>query len=204
MKEKLTPQEKKIVSYFKESTGSSFLDSGGTDGRHWQQNRKRKIWKFDQLITYSSYDGTPEIALHVWLNDLGKYDAAMTTFIRKYLKKYADTEFYNVYNEDNDFSQVFLYIHSDNIELPRDVYEAKREFLYVSIHNGCDVRGGYGSWFAIELDENTQYWRNRKIYAEEGQLGWYDFTQKYGDTLLFDTEEDCWKLNGKEVPLELH
>lgn len=204
MKEKLTKQQKKIISYFKESTGSSFLDSGGADGRHWQQNRKRKIWNFDQLITYSAYNGDPEIALHVWLDQLGTYDPKMTSWIRRYIKKNEDVEFFNVYNKDNDFSQVFLYIHSGDVELPEEINAEKKEFLFVSIHQDCDVRGGYGSWFTIELDENEQYWHNRKIYAEEGQTSWYDFTEKHGDKLVFNKEKLIWELDGKEVYLEVH
>ena len=42
-------QETKQVIYnmMIENTGTHFLDSGGEDGRHWQQNQKKTLKDFD-------------------------------------------------------------------------------------------------------------------------------------------------------------
>lgn len=153
------------------------LDSGGAYGRHWEKpplpsgelpNIRNWDPECSATIELAAYlEGNYEIltgvheAFEKWLTDESATDErgsmswfeTVPAFLSQYVDpdhgKYADAGLRNnVYNEENDFSQVFVYeVWSPEEDGPnRDpIYNHNNEIVVIFIHTGCDVRGGYSA-----------------------------------------------------------
>jgi hypothetical protein len=150
------------LTKMRESTGSHFMDSGGSSGRHWQRNQA----KTDEQLLENKID--------IWVNeDKTRIDVSPIISIAHVLKGFHPSEeltnqfkeYYdslpdddmtsqfsavrdwvtdvleageihecNTYNDDNILSQVIQYLRFDTGD---DVYWA------IQIHQGADIRGGY-------------------------------------------------------------
>jgi hypothetical protein len=155
--------EKLIYSMLTESTGSHFLDSGGTDGRMWQRNAQKTIEDFrneDEESYEFDYDGgylyrTCSVFHYLSCLELDYVcelfneaqdktdDEGGDIFYRvergaeRVLKGWGNIVYgreFNTYNGDSDLSQV---LQGKFIDIDDEGY------LLLQIHNGADVRGGY-------------------------------------------------------------
>ena len=160
----MTTQEK-IYEMLTESTGSHFLDSGGTNNRHWQQNQKKTLKDFQNekhfQVEKNEYgDNQVEwlltISLFHHLSDSLTYDEQETNNLNSFLKSEGFTsdmqgideyvaagycpggqelKTINSYNEECDLSQTIQFHYVG------DLFELP-DIIYLQIHNGADVRGG--------------------------------------------------------------
>jgi len=158
-----TPIEQAIADMLQDNTGCHILDSGGAYGRSWERNRH--IQDFRQLPRFAiqiEKDGTFLTSLNVfhflteklaldehcqglqsWFNSFAAKNPDMSwpetieTFFEKKLKPRDWSESYseNTYNRESQLSQVLQYW----------VYEDpnNQAYVWLQIHGGCDVRGGY-------------------------------------------------------------
>lgn len=156
-----TETETRLYEMMTENTGTHFLDSGMSDGRHWQQNQKLTVTDFlarPKAILETEYGTYPTLDLFHFLNDrltlssmaqelqtsfeeyvddsaLSFYDTeAMETFIHYATDATKQPDTANSYNWDNYLSQVIQYVTFE--------YQ-NRWFVLLQVHGGADVRGGY-------------------------------------------------------------
>ena len=163
-----------------ESTGEHFLDSGGAYGRHWQRNQKKSLndFKNEDYLTHDKYNCTYKSLFH-HLNESLIYDSKLTNKLNNWIKKdkyhYSDNpkgrcndlesveqfmseiiypdkkvNCHYTYNEDNVLSQDIQFIYSE-------IYET--DIIALSIHNGCDARGGFTDYkiFNVDWDNFISY-----------------------------------------------
>ena len=160
--------EQVITEMLTESTGKHFMDSGDTYGRHWEDNRKNGIKKGKQpLYAYrNDKNKTAELEVTIPIFDylsLMEYteDCQMLESLlpnlnfdvlhyiedviknpsnyQEELKVFQENQYFgskvgNTYNGEDLLSQGFQYIWFE--------YEGE-DYIAISIHNGCDIRGGY-------------------------------------------------------------
>ena len=165
-----------ITDMLVENTGSHFLDSGGAYGRNYSRNQGKDFetepraeadWKY-KTFTISLYHFLNEVCVY---NE--KLDRIFNTFARRkenadeswlglaekfptFLQKkgikvagmYGESNPFtvNTYNGEDALSQVIQYTY---FEIDRTPY------VVLSIHGGCDVRGGYTKPRIFEVDDNT-------------------------------------------------
>lgn len=158
-----------IKQMLTESTGKHFMDSGGAYGRHWQENQKNGIktgkipvyWSkndtektcdivpiipifdylsktveytkecqmLESLLPHLNYDIVHYIADII--NNPSDYNTQLQVFEEN---DYLGSNVRNTYNYDTTLNQDFLYIWF--------TYDSD-DYIAISIHNGCDIRGGY-------------------------------------------------------------
>ena len=218
----MTETEAALYDMLVEDCGVAMMDSGGEGGRSWQKNRAVKDFRDLLAINYeyetwTQKDGTERIDLSIskllfhHLNDHLTYDMEETKKLEKWLKKndkytnstgdveeyieqvYGGTEdesYYsgNTYNGEDLLSQGFSYV----------TYGAQ---IFISIHGGADIRGGYGDYKVFTQDEHDMLWIDAtrcdmrcecgSVYSDDGGYHWYD-----NDGCWDETDEGfpkCWK-----------
>lgn len=202
-----TTTEQRLYEMFTENTGKHFLDSGMSEGRHWQQNQKLTIDDFlarPKATLETKYGTYVTLDLFHFLNDrltltdkakelqtdfenyvlgddaLSFYDCeTMETFVHYVtdLPKQPDTA--NSYNWDNYLSQVIQYVP----------FELEGSwFVLLQVHGGADVRGGY---------------TRPQVFEMLGEYAFYDMQ----DAVIQCTGEGCKCPDGAdpcEFTLEIH
>jgi len=179
-----TATQSVLHDMFTENTGMSMMDSGGDGNRHWQRNQEVVDFREREPFTYS-FDGsyleiTKDLFWH--LNDALEYDPLGTTKFERWVKGDEDrlndlggVEEYvtgydnkhkftqevnsgNSYNDENLLNQVFQYV----LDRPQ---------VYIAIHGGCDVRGGYTDYKAFEYEEDYLFdWCRASLSCGCGDL----------------------------------
>lgn len=151
----------------RQNTGTHFLDSGGTSGRHWQSplpDRLITLDSFERNGKIESFDAS--IALGQFLDLNVDIDHTMFKRFKKYCNKtdessydcmhsFAESLGYNTnvgdnsYNHDNDLDQNFQinFFTKDGAHwMDGDC------LIFIQTHNGCDVRGGYSTPVPVKFD----------------------------------------------------
>ena len=217
----MTETEAVLYDMLVEDCGIAMMDSGGDGGRSWQQNRHVKDFRLLSAINYEyetwkQQDGTERIDLSIsrllfhHLNDHLSYDKEETKKLEKWLKKndkytnstgdveeyieqvYGGTEdesYYsgNTYNGEDLLSQGFSYV----------TYGAQ---IFVSIHGGADIRGGYSDYKVFTQDDQDMLFLDAagcnmrcgcgSIYSDDCGYHWYN------DDYSMETKDGfpvCWK-----------
>ena len=150
-----------FFSACREKTGRSMLDSGDHYGRHYEQPAITAespdiiSWEADCSAVVSTAHYLNEnftikrdlqIAFEEFLakdgNDLSWFEAGKA-FLES--RGYIQCTRGNIYNNENDLSQVFVYEVYSNLDEGAEYCYFKEGIISVFyIHTGCDVRGGYG------------------------------------------------------------
>ena len=174
-----TPTESVLHDMFTENTGKSMGDSGGDGNRHWQRNQEVVDFRDREPFTYS-YDGkyfdiSKDLFHH--LCDALEYDQLATIKWERWVNANENkqciggVEEYlenggmengagNTYNDENLLNQVFQY-----------VIDRETSQVYIAIHGGCDVRGGYTDFKAFEYEEDTLFdWCRASLSCGCGDL----------------------------------
>lgn len=157
-----TQTEARLYEMMTENTGVHMLDSGMSDGRHWQQNQKLTVADFlarPKATLETEYGTYPTLDLFHFLNDRLELtykakelqtdweafvdgDVALSFYDCETMETWAGfanegenkISIANSYNWDNYLSQVIQYVTFEN---------AGRWFVLLQVHGGADVRGGY-------------------------------------------------------------
>lgn len=201
VKTKLESTESIIESMLKENTGVHMLDSGGAYGRNYERNQKRDFKSenacqvncdYDELsISYNTY--------HYLVNYL-EYDRQCLRLENRFFKyaelpanqekcwlelmedfanKYTSYGTTNTYNYENLLDQTIQYTM---FSLTDDEYDC---YILLSIHGGCDVRGGYTKprifkvsdrdYFLIAQSDCDAYCQNCNAhwYSDDSGYHWY-------------------------------
>lgn len=174
----------------RENTGRAMCDSGDYYGRSWERNAKKSLQDFrndpEVRLQFSvhngklSVDGTVSV-FHFLSKALGPYRPDLTKRYRDWCRKkegrYYNTPGYfdewlevihaqssgcvNTYNGADALSQTLQYT-----QFSMD----GEDFVGMSIHGGCDVRGGYTDIRVFELSDGSDValWDNARfvVFAE--------------------------------------
>lgn len=169
-----TPTESVLHDMFTENTGISMGDSGGNGNRHWQRNQEVVDFRDREPFTYS-YDGkyfdiSKDLFHH--LCDALEYDQLATIKWERWVNTQEDifnnlsgveeylendgivglgetheiTSSGNSANDETLLNQVFQY-----------VIDRETSQVYIAIHGGCDVRGGYTDFKVFEYEDDTLF-----------------------------------------------
>lgn len=143
----------------RENTGVHMCDSGGENGRKWQQPQETQAltlskWGDDELeasISLAHFlDSTMEINQELTSEfydfaDLpDKKELSWFTLIDEFMELKMDwlpeQKHFNSYNDENDLSQDYMaHVFSESL----DWYYDENAIYFLQTHNGADARGGY-------------------------------------------------------------
>ena len=205
--------QKKIVSLMKENTGTHFLDSGFSNGRHWQRNQTKQF-NFNESIKLDEYRCS--IPIHVYMDTMFETNKETVILNRLLSKEYFWTsqaieviQNYcnergieieiesegNTYNFDNDLSQDFQFI---TFEIDRESY------VIFQLHNGADARGGYTSSQVFKICDIDYFYigMNCNFYDSENEQDFESFyTIDQSNEYTLNVERGCFihKVNKNEV-----
>jgi hypothetical protein len=164
-------QFERIARLCRHNSGIHMLDSGGERGRHWQRLPATLETPQATMDLYQrnghdlSITGT--ITLEHWINEQFNVLDDLHDQFDKFLETNDDDWFDagtafmeslgyhqhardNVYNNDNDFSQVFVWEVWSKEPSEADWLYAKDVVVVLYIHTGADVRGGYSPPLFVE------------------------------------------------------
>lgn len=150
----ITENQKVLSEMFTENTGTHFLDSGGAYGRHWERNQGITvedfinspnvvlgrygvtISAFHYLDAYLEYDKDLDNEFQEWLNDPIREDESYFSCVYQWCENFEKSYVpsFLTYNDDNLLSQDFVV---DTFMIDGE------DYCCLSIHGGCDIRGGY-------------------------------------------------------------
>ena len=171
--------EQVITEMLTESTGKAFMDSGDAYGRHWEENQKNGIKKGYQICDFyiDKEEQTCELIPTVPIFDvfsntlqytdeckyleslipqLASYDTLY--WIQNEIQQnpktvfqentYIGTDIFNSYNRENFMSQDYMSIYFEYDNQP---------YIAISIHNGCDIRGGYTDVHIFDVGHEDEF-----------------------------------------------
>jgi hypothetical protein len=196
MTTKTESQFDRIARLCRHNSGKHMLDSGQEHGRHWQQlpatpeTPQATIDLYQRSGHDLSISGT--ITLEHWINEqfdvLDDLHEQFDKFLEDNDEDWFDagTSFMeslgyhqhardNVYNNDNDFSQVFVWEVWTKQPTEPDWLYAKDAVVLLYIHTGCDVRGGYspplfvkakGFEYSMPIDWHVEVFVNQFIKGD--------------------------------------
>jgi hypothetical protein len=196
-----TPTESVLHDMFTENTGKSMGDSGGDGNRHWQRNQEVVDFRDREPFTYSydgkyfdiskdlfhhlcdalEYDQLATIKWERWVNETEMRYNTMSG-VEEYLENdgiaHEITSSGNTYNDENLLNQIFQY-----------VIDRETSQVYIAIHGGCDVRGGYTDFKAFEYEEDTLFdWCRASLSCGCGSV----FTDDLGNHWYEDWTGYTW------------
>jgi hypothetical protein len=168
MTETLSLSTKDVVAaMLRENTGSHFLDSGGAYGRNWERNQGKSFNDQPQVWwEWSQYKGklqlSATVSLYHWMVDNLEFDQEMQARLDQFAEENPDMPWLELqevfaeheaelFSHDTEPRVINTYNDPDNCDLSQvlQYHELFTEGSYepthlvVSVHGGCDVRGGY-------------------------------------------------------------
>jgi hypothetical protein len=213
--------QKVLAEMLCENTGRHMLDSGGAYGRNWERNQGITVedfinsprvfvekWTgpmvnvFHYLDAHLTYDEELDNEFQEWMEEDVRKDETYFSCVYEWCEKEENNEYIFgglTYNSENNLSQDFQ----------ADVFSRDGEdYLCLSIHGGCDIRGGYTKprifqaheYFMMDIDSWTLYcnestgrkgkpvildWRHGELYdaVDDQCLGGY-YTKEEDDPLV--------------------
>ncbi|NBU22779.1 MAG: hypothetical protein EBS38_02550 [Actinobacteria bacterium] len=177
----ITKTAEKLAEMFTENTGTHLLDSGGAYGRNWERNQGKTAETFlseptgtvdDWMITISSFQLCEKFL---------EYNHVTEGFTKEF-RDWVDAspkdrweEGYRCYNSPDDFSDWLIETYGladdeikgfntynwDNLlgtVLQGVEYQmGDMKLVALSVHGGCDVRGGYSDLVVFKACECWLY-----------------------------------------------
>lgn len=168
--------ERRIYELMTENTGTHFLDSGMSNGRHWQQNQGHTIHEWMQrpsAILETEYSTYATIDLFGWLSNrlqlterAQEFQHAWNVWLEEDSERSpyscADMEEWaNQFHDSKDFESTIANSYNWENLLSQTIQFIDFEFLgntftLLQVHGGADVRGGYTRPQVFET--KSQYW----------------------------------------------
>jgi hypothetical protein len=200
---KYTQIQKLVFKMITENTGVHFLDSGFSDGRHWQRNAKKTIEDFAnepaELYIKDRKDDYIERTVSVfhYISTMYELDSICDKFNRIKSNDW-DGDFYgvsakhqafledigydknprewNTYNGESDLSQTL-----QGVSLRLFVDGQYEDYALIQIHNGADVRGGYTDAKLFKVNHWADYiWEYKSQSEIEDELDYITVIDENG------------------------
>lgn len=164
--------ERFIYNLITTSTGTSFLDSGGVNGRKWQQNQKKTIEDFkkepEAVMEFDQpkYGYTSTVSAFHYLTTVLDLDDICDQYNDLDCDDWDGNEFYGVSAKQEQWLLERFEKSGDNFntynwECILDhvlqgclLYckESRDEYVLLQVHLGADVRGGYTDAYLFKVD----------------------------------------------------
>ncbi len=234
-----TEMQRLVYEMLIENTGRALCDSGDHYGRHYERNQLRTVQDFikDSQVWFEpdfkedeKADSlpSPTVSVFHYMSEALELDGLarkVNEFIDENdddietLKPFFESlglsvqdDGWNTYNGDCNLSQtlqgwnVNLVGNESNFEFP--------EYVLISTHNGCDVRGGYSTAKLFKASEDYEYFTgNPSVYTSikakkqipENQVNLLDHdAEPEVDQYELDTSYDGYSLSDGtgEIPSE--
>jgi hypothetical protein len=200
---KYTQIQKLVFKMITENTGVHFLDSGFSNGRHWQRNAKKTIEDFAnepaELYIKDRNDDYIERTVSVfhYISTMYELDSICDKFNRIKSNDW-DGDFYgvsakhqafledigydknprewNTYNGESDLSQTL-----QGVSLRLFVDGQYEDYALIQIHNGADVRGGYTDAKLFKVNHWADYiWEYKSQSEIEDELDYITVIDENG------------------------
>jgi hypothetical protein len=199
-----------IAMMMQENTGTHPLDSGGSNGRKWQQLAGVDMDKLPEAI-FDEY-GYKQSMYH-YLSDHLRYNKEFTESYHEYDKQFPDTHYVATLSDWFDEHPEYTVIESNNtynFETTLDgIFQYWRfedangdEHIVLQTHNGADARGGYSKPFifdyrADDYHEFASGLQNANVYCDKCANRWW--TDWRGGWESDDTDFDPMTLWNNET-----
>lgn len=191
-------QRRVIARLLKQDTGRHFLDSGGAYGRHHERNAMKTDeqltgWDYNLEVRPTHFEVSRNVA--DWMYHGFDFDREHTTKLMAFSRseRMAEKDWYkclvayldsidadidreksgNTCNSQTLLTQDVTYVSIDIPNLCGDYYA-------IAVHQGCDVRGGYGEYVIAEATDDmwsyanaTLYCKNRHYLTTDDAYRWY-------------------------------
>lgn len=198
MKSNAMWQKALITRLLRQDTGRHFLDSGGAYGRHHERNAvltdaELVDWDFRLVVRPTHFEVSRNVANYLYEGfDFDReHTNRLMAFSRSTKFKQEDwTDCLKAYLESVDGCflsgksgntcnyQTLLTqsVHYVGIDLP----DRCGDYYAVRVHQGCDLRGGYGEFVIAEATDEmfsfsnaTMYCKNRHYLTTDDAYRWY-------------------------------
>ena len=160
---KMTKTQQVVAAMLTEKVSHNMCDSGGINGRAYQQNQKRSfidepqgkldcsygslgltLSTFHFLTQKLSYDAKMQAKFNRFAKTKDQKDENWFTVVENWVEKLNGTGIYNegepivvnTYNNENLLDQVVQYTYFT-------LEDDNQEYVALMVHGGADVRGGY-------------------------------------------------------------
>ena len=185
---------KDIVSQMlTENTGRHILDSGGSNGRHWQRNQDRNFeaepqttGEFSLFTPYKTDKQSLDICIthniYHWMIEKLNYNERVDSIFYDYAQRKSQTDLPWEVNIENFIKRFNSSSILDTAPMKENTYNGEcllsQTLLYtqfstdfgdlvaIQVHNGADVRGGYTKPRIFDCDESFFYYTDATLYAE--------------------------------------
>lgn len=162
-------QRRAWLSAIKENTGRHMLDSGGAYGRHWERNASLELesayswthrlkcdkWGWEVSLNVLQYleanyiiDRSRTARFHRFAFSESQRDNSWNESLYDFVRSRSGHMYNggsNTYNGESLLTQCVLEWYFTDAD--------ETDWIAVSTHNGCDVRGGYSRPFLCRKDE---------------------------------------------------
>lgn len=200
---KYTQIQKLVFKMLTENTGVHFLDSGFSNGRHWQRNANKSIADFandpaelyikdrnedyiERTVSVFHYISTMyeldsicdkfnRIKSNDWDGDFYGVSAKHQAFLENIGYDKNPRE-WNTYNGESDLSQTL-----QGVSLRLFVDGQYEDYAIIQIHNGADVRGGYTDAKLFKVNDWADYiWEYKSSSEIEDELEYITVIDEHG------------------------
>lgn len=228
-----TDTEIVLAEMLTENTGTHFLDSGGAYGRNWERNQGITVSEFvnSDKVKLTKYG--PVASLFHYLNDTLEYAPELDAEFQEWLddpireyESYLESSYSWCENFDDAYYPGFNSYNGEDILSQGFQVETFRvdmdDYCCLSIHGGCDIRGGYtrprifkvySESFGWSAADYTIYTVDRKseevvldirggeiidrdgsyIGNDEPLSKWANFWEQAEGCPIWDEEKEMWK-----------
>jgi hypothetical protein len=201
--------EQIIAEMLKENTGSALCDSGGAYGRNWSSNAGRDFatdpkcttrWDVIETAKASRVSISPTVSLYHWMVAHLEFDAELQQELDTFMAEdasfdlqAADNFAQHLFDAERLASEPYCVNTSnlvDDVHLSQVLQfhvitlegDYEPSHLILTVHGGCDVRGGYTDpkCFRLRTEYDEAMGNARASYLGAGEEGWY-------------IQDGCWR-----------
>jgi hypothetical protein len=195
-------QRRIIARLLTQETGRHFLDSGGAYGRHWERNAIKTDeqltgWDYNIEVRPTHFQVSRNVA--DWLYEGFDFDREHTKRMMAFsrTKKFREEDWSDCLkayiesidgcilntksgNTCNYQTLLTQNVHYVGIDLP----DRCGDYYAVRVHQGCDLRGGYGEFVIAEATDEMFNFSSASLYCKNGHY-------------LYTDDAYHWYLNGE-------
>lgn len=223
-----TEVEKQIVDMLIANTGCSILDSGGSQGRHWEKNRKIADFREIPVMHTTVWnDGQVELSLDLFhfltaMLEIDDTSNMLNAEFKEFAEKSEESSKHwpdiiedfneklgehdmsitcgtNTYNMETMLSQVIQYHFIHYGNDLDNMYD--NAYIVLQIHNGCDVRGGYTSPRIFRIADIDQWYLSMATVGASCSCGMI-YSDDSGYHWFNENEVGSLTLEGYNLPNE--
>ena len=202
-----------------ENTGVAMMDSGGDNGRHWQRNIGKDFRDEAEFTYYVTKDFAENPYVNITkslfhhLDNNCTYNNEETKKFKKWCKRnnaetyhYGSAEQYleEVYGAEGNVNYYtgITYDNGDSILSQGFQYTTYGGMIFLQVHGGSDLRGGYTDIKVFDCEEMVEYTSDcglscgcGHLYSDDGGYHWYDSFEVDANDNYDNGIPKCWVID---------